>query len=139
MAKRTRKTKTKKQSANLQEFVVVVFAEDMEQAKNYQALLKTNDIPATIKERDESQQIDHKGFAIKVPEDYLDEAHVIIESQDVYDDFYNLTTEDDDNFDDNFFDIGGHSLLAVRLFSQLGKVFERAKHGGDSAPSCIFH
>ena len=32
-----------------------------------------------------------------VPEDYLDEAHVIIESQGAYDDFYDFALEDDED------------------------------------------
>ena len=30
-----------------------------------------------------------------VPEDHLDEAHVVIESQDAYEDFYDLALEDE--------------------------------------------
>jgi hypothetical protein len=40
-----------------------------------------------------------------VPEDFLDEAHVIIESQHAYDDFYDYALEEDDgDFDDDFFE-----------------------------------
>ncbi len=41
-----------------------------------------------------------------VPEDFLDEAHVIIESQNAYDDFYDYTVEDEENgdFDDELFE-----------------------------------
>ena len=34
-----------------------------------------------------------------VPEDFLDEAHVVIESQDAYDDFYDFAMEDEDDLD----------------------------------------
>lgn len=34
-----------------------------------------------------------------VPEEYLDEAHVVIEAQDAYDDFYDLTMDDEDGSD----------------------------------------
>ena len=44
-----------------------------------------------------------KGIAVMVPEDSLDEAHVVIESQDAYDDFYDLALEDEE---DNDFDSG---------------------------------
>jgi hypothetical protein len=40
-----------------------------------------------------------KGIAIMVPEDFLDEAHVVIESQDAYDDFYDFALEDEDDGD----------------------------------------
>ncbi len=103
MAKRPKKTR--KSQAKLQEFVVVTFAKDMEQARDYETLLNTNDIPAIIKEQNE-QSSDSKGIAIMVPEDFLDEAHVVIESQDAYDDFYDfaLEDEDDDDFDSDLFE-----------------------------------
>ena len=105
MAKRL--GKIKKANDELQEFAIVTLAEDPEQAKEYETLLKANDIPAVIKEQQEDST-NVKGIAIMVPEDFLDEAHVIIESQDAYDDFYDFTSEDkggdfdDDVFDDEF-------------------------------------
>ena len=97
--------KTQKTQVKLQELVVVTFAEDMEQAKDYESLLKTNDIPTLVKEHHESKEEGSGGIAVMVPEDYLDEAHVIIESQDAYDDFYDLALDDEDvdEFDDDFF------------------------------------
>jgi len=106
MAKRRRKSQ--KSEAEVQEFVVVTHAEDLEQARDYETLLKTNDIPATIKEQNE-ESTNGKSIAVMVPEDFIDEAHVVIESQDAYDDFYDLSLEDEDNgdldsdlFDDDF-------------------------------------
>lgn len=96
MAKRP--PKIRKSQAKLQDFVAVTFAEDLDQAKNYETLLKSNDIPAIIREQGE-QSGDTKGIAIMVPEDFLDEAHVIIESQDAYDDFYDLALDEEDNGD----------------------------------------
>ncbi len=97
--------KNQKSMSNLQDFVVVVFVEDLEQAKEYETLLKTNDIPAVINEQYE-QSSGAKGIAVMVPEDYLDEAHVVIESQDAYDDFYDFALEDetDDDFGSDLFD-----------------------------------
>ncbi len=95
--------KTQKSQTKTQEFVVVTITGDYEQAGNYQALLKANDIPAEI-----NQQNDPAGesvnFALTVPEDCIDEAHVIIESQDAYDDFYDLTLEEEDGFESEFLD-----------------------------------
>jgi len=51
MAKRPKKIG--KSQAKLQELVIVTFAEDLEQAKDYESLLKSNDIPVIIKEQDE--------------------------------------------------------------------------------------
>jgi len=103
MAKRPRKAQ--KSEAEVQEFVVVTFADDLEQAKEYETLLKTNDIPATIREQD-GGAINGKSIAVMVPEDFLDEAHVVIESQDAYDDFYDFALEDEDteDFDSALFD-----------------------------------
>jgi len=103
MAKRPRKAQ--KSEAEVQEFVVVTFAEDLEQARNYETLLKTNDIPAAIREQDE-ESINGKAIAVMVPEEFLDEAHVVIESQDAYDDFYDFALEDEanDDFDSDIFE-----------------------------------
>ena len=96
MAKRRRKTQ--KSQINVQELVIVTFAEDLAEAKDYEALLKINDIPTIIKEQPK-QSMDVKGIAVMVPEDFLDEAHVVIESQDAYDDFYDLAIDEEDEMD----------------------------------------
>ena len=103
MAKRPKKTQ--ESESKLQEFVVVTFAEDLEQARDYETLLKSNDIPAVIRQQDE-QSANTKGIAVMVHEDFLDEAHVVIESQDAYDDFYDFALEDEDNedFDSDLFE-----------------------------------
>jgi hypothetical protein len=96
MAKRSKK-KQKSQS-NLQDFVVITFVDDIEQAREYETLLKANDIPVVINEQYE-QSTGTKGVAVMVPEDFIDEAHVVIESQDAYDDFYDFSLEDEDDED----------------------------------------
>ena len=103
MAKRS--PKTQKLQAHLQELVIVTSADDLEQAKEYEALLKTNDIPAMVREQNKPST-GTKRFAVVVPEDFLDEAHVVIESQDAYDDFYDFALEDEENddFDSDLFD-----------------------------------
>jgi len=103
MAKRPQKAQ--KSQAEPQGFVVVAVTEDLEQARNYETLLKTNDIPTIIKERDEPRQAGAEGIAVMVHEDFLDEAHVVIKSQDAYDDFYDVALEDEDDydFDDDLF------------------------------------
>jgi len=105
MAKRSKKNQ--KSQAKLKDFVVVTFVEDMEQAREYETLLRVNDIPAIIKEQfDPSLAI--RNVAIMVPEDCLDEAHVVIESQDAYDDFYDFALEDENetesDLDSGFFE-----------------------------------
>lgn len=93
-----RPKKTRKFQSGLQDFVVVTFAMDIEQAKDYETLLKNDDIPAVIKEQNE-ELMSTKGIAVMVPEDFLDEAYVVIESQDAYDDFYDLALEDEEDSD----------------------------------------
>ena len=95
MAKRSRKTR--KAEAKVQELVVVTFVDNIEQAKEYEALLKTDNIPVSIKEHSEPSSNGNKSFAVMVPEDFLDEAYVIIESQNAYDDFYDFAQENDED------------------------------------------
>ncbi len=97
MVKRSKKTQ--KTQSKLQGFVVAALTKNLEQAREYETLLKVNDIPVTITEQDE-QSIDDKDIAVMVPEEHLDEAHVIIESQDSYDDFYDFTSEEDEDISD---------------------------------------
>ena len=103
MAKRSKKGQSSQ--AKLQGYVVVTFAEDLEQAREYKTLLEVNDVSAIISEQQE-QSLGSKEIAVMVPEDFLDEAHVIIESQQAYDDFYDYALEDeeDGDFDDDIFE-----------------------------------
>ncbi len=103
MAKRSKKGQ--RSEAKLQGYVVVAFAEDMEQAREYKTLLEVNDVAAIISEQQE-QSLGSKEIAVMVPEDFLDEAHVIIESQNAYDDFYDFAVEGEDegDFDDELFE-----------------------------------
>ena len=103
MAKRSKKTQ--KAQTNLQGLVVVAVTSDLEQAREYESLLKVNDIPVVVNEPDE-QSIGSKDITVMVPEDCLDEAHVVIESQDAYDDFYDFALEDEEeeDFDSQLFE-----------------------------------
>ena len=93
--KRIQKTQTR-----LEDMVVVTLAEDDEQAKEYEALLTSSDIPAIIKTTDADEN-SGPSISLMVPEEFLDEAHVIIESQNAYEEFYDF--ESDDDFDDDDF------------------------------------
>jgi hypothetical protein len=104
MAKRSQKTR--KAKSQVEDFVVVTVAPDAEQAREYQTLLKNNDIPATIREQAE-QDLESDGIAVMVPEEYIDEAHVVIESQDAYDDFYDFAMEEDEESDEFDSDVFG--------------------------------
>ena len=96
MAKRPKKTE--KSQVKLQDFVIVAFVDDMEQAEYHKTLLRNNDIPVVIKQQEE-ESTNTGGIAVMVPEEFLDEAHVVIESQDAYDDFYDFALEDEEETD----------------------------------------
>ena len=102
MVKRSKKVQ--KSQAKLEGYAVVAFTEDIDQAQEYKTLLESNDIPAIVSEHEE-KAIATKEIAVVVPEEYLDEAHVIIESQQAYDDFYDfaLEEEQEDDFNEDFF------------------------------------
>ncbi|MBN2312954.1 MAG: hypothetical protein JXM79_03425, partial [Sedimentisphaerales bacterium] len=76
-----------------------------DQAKEYKSLLEASDITAIIREQGE-QVIGSPEIAVMVPEEYIDEAHVVIESQHAYDDFYDFAMEgeDESDFDGDFLD-----------------------------------
>ena len=90
--------KDKKGQVKLKDLVVLTLLSDVDQAKEYETLLRLNDIP-TIAKTQFGPDNEEKGVAIMVPEDCLDEAHVVIESQDAYDDFYDYALEDEDEID----------------------------------------
>ena len=103
MAKRSKKVH--RSQAKLQGYVVVAFADDLEQAREFKSLLEVNDVSAVISEQKEAA-LGSKEIAVMVPEDCLDEAHVIIESQQAYDDFYDYALDEGDSgdFDDDLFE-----------------------------------
>ena len=106
MAGRPRK-KTKEQ-VSASEFVTVAFAEDMELAQQYKKLLNDDSIPAAIRSGSDSAS-NFPGIAVLVPEDQLDAAHVLIESQGTYNDFYDMVFHEQQegpggDFDEDFYD-----------------------------------
>jgi len=86
------KKKSQQSSTALHDFVTVAFAEDMELAKQYKRMLDECDIPAAISDTNDSSHA--PGIAVMVPEDYLDEAHILIESRSSNDSFYDLALSD---------------------------------------------
>ena len=81
------------------EFVAVAVLEDKDRAETYKQILDENDIPARIVLESDTEE-DEAGFVVMVPDECLDEAHVIIESQDAYDDYYDMAIDDEDMDDD---------------------------------------
>ncbi len=100
----TKRRKNKKSQTDLKELIVIAYAEDLEHAKDYETLLKNNEIPVMIKQREDAQTGGKKTIAVMVPEEYADEAHVIVESQDAYDDFYEVGIDEEDEFATEPFD-----------------------------------
>jgi hypothetical protein len=99
------KSSGRNHSRGTQELVVVATSSTMVEAKEYETLLKNNDIPAMVKERpNEFGEGIH--YAVYVPDDMADEAHVVIESQDAYDDFYDfgLDEENEDDLEGDIFE-----------------------------------
>ena len=102
-----RSKKTHKSQVNLEGYVVAVFAEDIGQALEYKHLLDNNDIPVVINEQEHmDDDVSKNEIAVMVPEEYIDEAHAVIESQQAYDDFYDFAFDEDndEDFDADFFD-----------------------------------
>ena len=90
----SRKNKKTEPRTALKEMVTIAFAEDVDLAKQYKQLLLDNDIPAAIKARG-NYESEYKGVPVMVPEDYIDEAHLLIESRDSMGDFYNMAFSED--------------------------------------------
>jgi hypothetical protein len=91
MNKRSRKSQ---KTINVKEFVVVATAETMDEARDYETLLRNNDIAVTVRKR-RYEPTEGKSYIVMVPEEMADEAHVVIESQDAYDDFYDSELDDE--------------------------------------------
>ncbi len=89
--------------ADLHDHVTITFVEEWEQAKDFEAMLKANDIPATLHEQ-LSPEANRPGYAVMVPPDFLDEARVMIELQNAEDAFYDLMFDDEDDFDNEHFE-----------------------------------
>lgn len=83
---------------NMDEYAVLCFVEDVDQARERQNLLESNDIPALVQGKEASG--DENTFAIFVPEERLDEAHELIEAQITFDDYYDFPFADEDEEED---------------------------------------
>jgi hypothetical protein len=81
------------------DFVIVTVVEDMGRARDCKDLLEENDIQAIVREQEGFSG--ERCIAILVPEEHLDEAHVIVESQDTYDDFYDMSMDEDDDAEEH--------------------------------------
>jgi hypothetical protein len=97
MTKRTRKSSKTQTSAK--ELVVVATANSMDEARDYESLLRNNDIKAVVKKQQDEFTEDMR-YVVMVQEDLADEANVIIESQNSYDDYDSDSDSDEITEDD---------------------------------------
>jgi len=88
-----------------QEMMVVAHAEDVELANDYVQLLEDNGIIGYVRERIGAE--DGFGIAIEIPEEFYDEAHMIIDSQQGGNNFYDFFFQDPDSigYDEDGFDL----------------------------------
>jgi hypothetical protein len=98
---RSRRNKGDKSAtrSNEKDYVIVTVVEDMGKAADCRDLLADNDIPAVIKEQESASG--ESCIAVLVPEEHLDEAHVIVESQDTYDDMYDMDRDEEGEGDED--------------------------------------
>jgi hypothetical protein len=91
------KNKDNRKSA-LEDYLTVAIAEDVDLANEYKDILAKHDIPAvTVTQKSYSSGI--IGTAVMVPEDYLEQAQEIIESQQNFDNFLDDAFNDHDDWD----------------------------------------
>jgi hypothetical protein len=85
--------------ASLEDYVTIAIAEDVDLANEYRDILARHEIPAvTTTQRSYSSDI--LGTAVMVPEQYLEQAQEIIESQQDFDNFLDDAFNDPDNWPD---------------------------------------
>jgi len=92
----TRRRRNKKTASHLDELVAIAHVDDIEEAKEFESLLKNNDIPVLVKKQTDNNSLS-RTIAVMVPEEYADEAHVIIEAECTFDDLYE-TIEDEEQY-----------------------------------------
>lgn len=92
MTKRTRKSS--KTQSGTKELIVVASANTSDEAHDYVSLLRNSDIKAVIKKQ-QDEFTEEWRYVVMVQEDVAEEANVIIESQDSYDDYDSDSDSDD--------------------------------------------
>ena len=97
MPKRTRKNS--KSQTSIKDYFVVATAISMDEAKDYETLLRNNGIKAVVKKQ-QDEFTEAQRYVIMVQEELADKANVIIESQNSYDDYDQDFDSDDISEDD---------------------------------------
>ena len=85
-------------------FRTVTCAENWEQAEEYESWLKINRIPAQLKPQGDSS-LSGIGIAVMVPHALWEQARIVIQFQDDYDDLDDPVALDDEDDDDNLFEL----------------------------------
>lgn len=81
--------KRKNRSVEVDAFITVAFAEDMDLAQQYQRLLEERQIPVKLRKvAPEQPEGDLRAVAVMVPEEMLEAAYQLISQQVQYDDFF---------------------------------------------------
>jgi hypothetical protein len=91
-----KRRKNRKTVSSPDELVAIACVDELEQARDFETLLKNNEIPVMVKQGNGNNG--GKSIIVMVPEEYTEEARVIIESQSAYDDFYDVTVDDEEQF-----------------------------------------
>ncbi len=100
---RKKAKKSGKSSTKSSEYICVAIARSEEEAQDYQVLLKNDNIPAVVRQQS-PDDFDTGGFAVLVPEEFADEAYVVVESHDSYEDFYDMGVDEDEDFENDIMD-----------------------------------
>lgn len=90
----------KNASVKKKELIAIAYAEDRNLAKDYKNLLIAKEIPVTVEKADQEGTSSGFGYAIKVPEEYIDTAYKIIEMKNPADYFFDGLFDDDELFTD---------------------------------------
>jgi len=91
--------KSRKQNAVVKEYVTIAFAEDIELAREYKAMLAEHGIAAVVKSQGQSEE-GYSGIAVMVPEEWVDEAYAMVSREASYDDFFDAAFNRHDSFEE---------------------------------------
>lgn len=81
--------KRKNRAVELDTFITVAFAEDMDLAQQYQRLLEERQIPVKLRKvGPEQPEGNLRAVAVMVPEEMMEAAYQLISQQVQYDDFF---------------------------------------------------
>ncbi|MFA5292583.1 MAG: DUF2007 domain-containing protein [Phycisphaerae bacterium] len=93
----TNENRSDDQRTALEDYVTVAIAEDVDLANEYKDILAGHNIPAVIATQ-KSYSSEVIGTAVMVPENYLEQAQELIESEQSFDNFLDDAFNDHDNW-----------------------------------------